>query len=86
MTDGQQSYADDMIELPVAIKPLVDVNALRYAVGIGSEISEYDLSVIAGNNVVLADDFDTLLMKIEDQISLIGRRGCKGNCGGYLRS
>lgn len=78
MTDGQQSYADDMIELPAAVKPLIDGDVLRYAVGIGSEISEYDLSVVAGENLVLADDFDALLTKIEDQISLIGRRGCKG--------
>lgn len=81
MTDGQQSYADDQIELPTAVQPLVDKKVLRYAVGVGDEISKVELNVVAGDNVVLADNFNELLSKIELQISLIAKRGCKGkNC------
>ena len=78
MTDGQQSYAPDQVGIPEAVKPLVDAGVLRYAIGIGTEISPVELKVIAGDNVVLADDFDSLIQKIETQIRIIGQRGCKG--------
>lgn len=81
MTDGQQSYSRDQIELTEAMKPFVEYGTLRYAIGIGSEISPVELEVIAGTNVVLADDFDSLLTKIEEQIILIGTGGCKGEPG-----
>ena len=78
MTDGQQSWSRDQIPLRQAIHPFIKMGVLRYAIGIGSEISPVELEVIAGENVVLAEDFDELLMKIEDQIGLIGTEGCKG--------
>ena len=78
MTDGQQSWSRDQIPLPEAVKPLIQDGTLRYAVGIGSEISPVELEVIAGSNVVLADDFESLLGKLEEQIGLIGTDGCKG--------
>ena len=79
MTDGQQSYAPDQVAIPDAVRPLIDDGTLRYAIGIGSEISPVELGAIAGDNVVLADDFNQLLSKIETQIRIIGKRGCKGN-------
>jgi len=78
MTDGYQSYAADQIDIPVAVKPLIDGGVLRYAIGIGEEISPVELRAIAGDNVVLAEDFDQLVNKIETQVRLIGQRGCKG--------
>jgi len=78
MTDGQQSWSREQIPLRQAIHPFIKMGVLRYAIGIGSEISPVELELIAGENVVLADDFDALLMKIEDQIGLIGTEGCKG--------
>ena len=78
MTDGQQSWSRDQIPLSDAVKPFINDGTLRYAVGIGSEISPVELNVIAGSNVVLADDFESLLGKLEEQIGLIGTDGCKG--------
>lgn len=78
MTDGQQSYAPDAIELEDAVDALEQQGILRYAVGIGSEISNMSLQVIAGENTVFAEDFGSLMTKIEDQIGLIGTGGCKG--------
>ena len=78
MTDGQQSWSRDQIPLPDAVRPLIENGTLRYAVGIGSEISPVELNVIAGDNVVLAADFESLLGKLEEQIGLIGTDGCKG--------
>ena len=78
MTDGQSSYHPDETPLPEAVKPLIDRQILRYAIGIGPEISEIEMKTIAGDNVLLAADFDALLTKIEQQIGLIGRGGCKG--------
>ena len=78
MTDGQQSYAPDQIDLEDAIKPFVDGKFSRYAVGIGSEISPVELELIAGENVVLAKDFNSLVLKIEQQMGVIGTSVCKG--------
>ena len=78
LTDGQQSYAPDQVSLDEAVKPLTDGSVLRYAIGIGREIVGTELKAIAGKNVVLAANFDQLLLKIDDQIGLIGRGGCKG--------
>ena len=78
MTDGQQSYAPDQVAIPDAVRPLVEDGTLRYAIGIGEEISPVELEAIAGDNVVLAEDFNQLLNKIETQIRIIGKRGCKG--------
>ena len=84
MTDGQQSWSPDQVPLPEAIKPFIRDGTLRYAVGIGPEISPVELAVIAGKNVVLADDFESLLDELEDQIGLIGTDGCKGSVYSYL--
>lgn len=78
MTDGQQSYAPDEVDLEDAVAPLVQQDVLRYAIGIGTEISPESLKVIAGKNTVLAENFDALMDKIEEQIGLIGTGGCKG--------
>ena len=86
MTDGQQSWSPDQIPLPDAVKPFIKDGTLRYAVGIGSEISPVELEVIAGSNVVLADDFESLLGKLEEQIGLIGTDGCKGMISKYPSS
>lgn len=79
MTDGIQSYAKDQVSLKEAVKPLIEASVLRYAIGIGREIARTELSVVAGDNVVVADNFDELIRKIDLQIGLIGRGGCKGN-------
>ena len=84
MTDGQQSYALDEVAIPDAVRPLVEDGTLRYAIGIGEEISPVELEAIAGDNVVRADDFNQLLTKIETQIRIIGKRGCKGMVWKYF--
>lgn len=81
MTDGIQSYAKDQVSLKEAVKPLIEASVLRYAIGIGREIARTELSVVAGDNVVVADNFDELIRKIDLQIGLIGRGGCKGDQG-----
>ena len=78
MTDGQQSFANDQTPLDQAVKPLEDASVLRYAVGIGNEISPFELETIAGPRVITADNYDELQAKIEDQILLLGRVGCRG--------
>lgn len=78
MTDGQSSYHPKETPISEAVQPLINARVLRYAVGIGPEISPVELQSIAGDNVLLAANFDALLTKIEEQIGLIGRGGCKG--------
>lgn len=78
MTDGVQTYAEDQVSLSVAMKPLKDASVFSYAIGIGPEIAREELKIVADGNVVVASNFDELLKKIDLQIGLIGRGGCKG--------
>ena len=79
MTDGQQSYAPDQVDIKDAVQPLKDAGVYRYAIGIGREIASNELFAIASDNVVYAENFDQLKLKINDQIKIIAKRGCRGN-------
>lgn len=81
MTDGQQSYAPDQTDIVDVVKQLEDDKIFRYAIGIGREIASNELYTIASDNVVYAENFDQLKLKINDQVGIIARRGCRGEKG-----
>lgn len=78
MTDGQQSYAPDQNDISDIVKNMESAKIYRYAIGIGREIASNELYTIASDNVVYAENFDQLKLKINDQIGIIARRGCQG--------
>lgn len=78
MTDGQTTYVPNGKSIKESVKPLRDAGVRRYAIGIGREISTSELNTIADDNIVFADSFDDLGLKISDQIEIIGKRGCVG--------
>jgi len=81
MTDGQQSFARDATSIVDAVEPLAKAKVYRYAMGIGREIAPTELNTIAPNNVVYADNFLQLKLKVNDQLGIIAKRGCRGTDG-----
>ena len=78
LTDGQQSYAPDQVPISEIVAQLESKKIYRYAIGIGREIASNELFTIASDNVVYAENFDQLKLKIDDQIGIIAKRGCRG--------
>ena len=78
MTDGGQSFALDQTPLPEAVKALEDKDIHRFAIGIGQEVARPELRLIAGDDVLVASDYEYLLTNIDQTIEGLATRGCRG--------
>ena len=81
LTDGRQTRDPDAESLDKAANPLHDQGARVFVVGIGSEISENELQMIAkdSSNVFTVESFENLRNAARDVAAsacILGKPGC----------
>lgn len=84
LTDGQQSRAPDGVDLQKAAMPLLSAGVRVFAVGIGTEIDESELQLIAdkSDDVIVVPSFDGLAARVR-QLSVATCQSSGITCNPY---